>query len=80
MIFWRQDGKELLYMTRDWEVMSVDITTGPTFQAGTPKLLFKLPGPLSGNPTQWKNVGPDGQRFLFAMPARWVGASVRTTG
>ena len=70
MIFWRQDGKELLYMTRDWEVMSVDITTSPTFQAGTPKQLFKLPGPLPGNPTQWKNVSPDGQRFVFAMPAR----------
>jgi dipeptidyl aminopeptidase/acylaminoacyl peptidase len=70
MIFWRQDGKELFYMTRDWEVMSVDVTTTPTFQAGTPKLLFKLQGPLPGNPAQWKNVSPDGQRFVFAMPAR----------
>ena len=70
MIFWRQDGKELLYLTRDWEVMSVDVSTSPNFQAGTPKLLFKLPGPLAGNPTQWKNVSPDGQRFVFAMPTR----------
>jgi Tol biopolymer transport system component len=70
MIFWRQDGKELFFLTRDWEVMSVDVTTTPTFQAGTPKLLFKLPGPLAGNPTQWKNISPDGQRFVFAMPAK----------
>jgi hypothetical protein len=31
--------------------------------------LFKLPGPLAGNPRQWKNVSRDGQRFIFAMPA-----------
>ena len=68
MVFWRQDGKEMYYMTRDWEVMAVDITTTPSFQAGSPKLLFKLPGPLPGNPSQWKNVSPDGQRFVFAMP------------
>ena len=70
MINWRKDGKELYYMTRDWEVMAVDITTNPALQAGTPKLLFKLPGPLVGNPPQWKNVSSDGQRFVFAMPAR----------
>jgi hypothetical protein len=48
--------------------MTVDITTTPTFQAGTPKLLFKMQGPLPGNPGQWKNVSRDGQRFIFAMP------------
>ena len=68
MISWRQDSKEMYYITRDWEVMAVDISTTPTFKAGTPRLLFKLPGPLQGNPAQWKNVTPDGQRFVFAMP------------
>jgi Tol biopolymer transport system component len=68
MITWRQDGKELYFMTRNWEVMAVDIETTPTFRAGTPRMLFSLPGPLPGNPMQWKNVSPDGQRFLFAMP------------
>jgi Tol biopolymer transport system component len=70
MISWRQDGKEMYFLTRDWEVMAVDVATTPDFKAGTPKLLFKLPGPLVGNPAQWKNVSPDGQRFVFAMPAR----------
>src|SRR5688572_16353908 len=68
MIVWRQDGKELYYMTRNWEVMAVDVETSPTFKAGTPRMLFSLPGPLPGNALQWKNVSPDGQRFLFAMP------------
>ena len=67
MISWRQDGKEMYFLTRDWEVMAVDVTTSPSFQAGTPKLLVKLPGPLVGNPAQWKNVSPDGQQFLFAV-------------
>jgi Tol biopolymer transport system component len=70
MVFWRKDGKEMYYMTRDWEVMAVDISTSPTFQVGTPKLLFKLQGPLPGNPGQWKNVSADGERFIFAMPTR----------
>jgi len=69
MIAWRQDGKELYFMTRDWEVMAVDISTTPTFTAGAPRKLFQLPGPLPGNPLQWKNVSQDGQRFIFAMPA-----------
>ena len=70
MISWRADGKELYFMTRDWEVMAVDVTTTPTFQAGTPKLLFKLPVQPVGNALQWKNVSGDGQRFVFSMPAR----------
>ena len=67
MIFWRQDGKELYYLTPDWEVMAVDVTTTPTFQAGAPKILFTLPDRLDGNPQQWQNVSGDGQRFVFAM-------------
>jgi hypothetical protein len=68
MIFWRQDGKEMYYLTPDWEVMAVDVTTTtPTFQAGTPRFLFKLPGPVGGTPQQWKNVSRDGQRFVFVI-------------
>ena len=64
-------------MTRDWEVMAVDITTSPTFKAGAPRKLFQLPGPLAGNPMQWKNVSPDGQRFIFAMPSSPAAGSGR---
>ena len=70
MVFWRQDGKELYYLTPAWEVMAVDVTTTPTFQAGAPRLLFKLPPSAAnagGNPQQWKNVSGDGQRFVFAI-------------
>ena len=68
MIFWRQDGKELYYLTPEWEVMTVDVTSAPTFQAGTPRLLLKLPGPFAGGgPQQWSNVSRDGQRFVFTV-------------
>jgi Tol biopolymer transport system component len=75
MVQWRADGKELYFMTRNWEVMAVDVETTPSFKAGTPRMLFSLPGPLPGNPMQWKNVSHDGQRFIFAMPT--AGAPAR---
>ena len=75
MVTWRKDGKELYFMTRNWEVMAVDVETTPTFKAGTPRMLFGLPGPLPGNPMQWQNVSPDGQRFLFAMPINASGGT-----
>ena len=69
MLSWRQDGKELYFMTRDFEVMAVDITTTPAFQAGAPRLLFKLPRPVPGA-AQGKSVSPDGQRFIVADAGR----------
>lgn len=68
MVSWRQDGKELYYMTRDFEVMAVDVTTSPALQAGAPRLLFKLQPPAPGAP-QGKIVSPDGQRFIVLLPA-----------
>jgi hypothetical protein len=69
MLHWRGDGKEIFFRglnleTNELRVMSVDITTGPAFSAGAPKLLFKLPGPLNGN---LGNISRDGQRFVFAV-------------
>lgn len=68
MISWRQDGKEMYFVTRDFEVMAVDVVSTPTFQAGTPRLLFKLPVQVPGV-AQGKSVSQDGQRFIVAMPA-----------
>ena len=69
MLHWRADGKEIFFRGQNLEsnellVMSVDVTTTPTFSAGTPKLLFKLPGPIGGN---LGNISGDGQRFVFAV-------------
>jgi Tol biopolymer transport system component len=70
MLHWRRDGKELFFRgfnepgSDDLRVMSVDVATTPAFQAGTPKLLFKLPGPQSGS---LGSISRDGQRFVFAL-------------
>jgi len=69
MLSWREDGKEIFFRgldldSNDLRVMAVDVTTAPAFQAGTAKLLFKLPGPLNGN---LGNISRDGQRFVFAV-------------
>lgn len=72
VIGWRKDGRELYFLqpdpkNTDVHVMAVDVTTAPTFKAGTPRLLFKLQGPLPGNSIQWKSASSDGQRFVFAI-------------
>ena len=67
---WRGDGKELFFRSLDQKIMSVDVTTGATFEAGVPKPLFSvhLDATLARNhflPSK------DGQRFLLvATPAR----------
>ena len=48
MIAWRQDGRELYFMTRNWEIMAVDVTTTPTFQAGPPQTALQGPGSAAG--------------------------------
>jgi Tol biopolymer transport system component len=69
MIHWRADGKEIFFRGQDLNsndlvVMAVDVTTTPSFSAGTPRMLFRLPGPLGGN---LGNISRDGQRFVFAI-------------
>jgi Tol biopolymer transport system component len=69
MLHWRADGKEMFFRGQNLEsnemlLMSVDVSTTPTFTASAPKVLFKLPGPLGGN---LGNISRDGQRFVFAV-------------
>ena len=62
---WARTG-ELFYSSGD-QMMAVEITTEPTFSAGTPRLLFdgtSVPGGSLAN----YDVAPDGQRFLMLKP------------
>ena len=66
IVSWRADGQELYYRKGDMNdalTMGVDVSVAPSFQAGTPKFLFR--GPNSGGA---KNVSRDGQRFVVVMP------------
>jgi hypothetical protein len=50
--------------SNDLLLMSVEVTTEPAFRAGTPKLLFRLPGPVSGS---LGNISRDGQRVVLPV-------------
>ncbi len=64
---WRHDGKELFYISPDWKMMAVDVSTHPTFQSGTPHALFDTHMTDTGirtGPMSW-DITPDGNRFLI---------------
>ena len=62
----RQDGKELIFLNRDFEIMATEVSTTPTFRAGTPRILFKLPSTQTAISPD--GISRDGQRFVFGMP------------
>ena len=67
---WRRDGKEILYLSpSNGALTAVEVSTDPTFKAGTPKALFPielLPAGAGVLSLGWMwDATPDGQRFLF---------------
>jgi len=81
MVQWRTDGRELYYLDRDGNVMTVDVSASPSFQAGSPKPLFRLPDTFPLNRTNYADcscatavgceqghISRDGQKFIFAIP------------
>jgi hypothetical protein len=61
---WRADGRELTYFASDQQtVMACDVATTPTFRAGAPHSLFRMPpGFQIGVPSA------DLQRWLVPLP------------
>jgi Tol biopolymer transport system component len=63
---WSRDGRTLYYRTEDGAVMSVAITTSPSFKKGPPVRVVKPVSTLQDLCCgQTYDVSPDGQRFLF---------------
>ena len=62
--FWRADGREIAFYGNDQQtLMSCDVTTAPTFRAGAPHTLFRMPpGFQIGSPSS------DLQRWLVPLP------------
>jgi eukaryotic-like serine/threonine-protein kinase len=64
---WRRDGKEVLYLGADLRMTAVEVTTGTSFQPGTPQPLFasriRTPGARF-------DVTSDGRRFLIPTMVR----------
>jgi serine/threonine-protein kinase len=61
---WNRNGRELFYRNGD-KMMSVDISTQPTFAAGRPRLLFTGQYVLTPATIPYYDISPDGQRFLM---------------
>jgi hypothetical protein len=59
---WRDDGKELFYLSADSKVMAVPITLGASVDVGTPQELFASAGIAGYGPSD------HGQRFLLNVP------------
>ncbi len=65
---WNSNGRELFYRNGD-KMMAVEITTEPTFTAGTPRLLFEGRYERDVANRTYYDVSPDGQRFLMVEAA-----------
>ncbi len=65
---WNRNGRELFYRIGR-KMMAVEISTQPTFSAGTPKTLFEGEYRLLQTSTPNYDVTADGQRFLMLKPS-----------
>jgi len=68
---WRSDGKEIYYLSAGGGMMAVEVTTTPSFKAGTPKLLFQIPAAYqsaSNNTAGYSDESPDGKIFALLVP------------
>jgi Tol biopolymer transport system component len=65
---WRDDGRELFYVSPDRRMMSVMVSSGAAFEATIPKPLFEAPISTDPNTRNRYDVTGDGQRFLFVSP------------
>jgi Tol biopolymer transport system component len=64
---WRRDGKELFYISAEGKIMAVVLGKGPTFEAGSPVVLFqtRLRQPVSAQDRFSYDVSSNGQKFLI---------------
>jgi len=67
---WRSDEKEMYFISASGGVMAVDVTTTPTFKAGTPRLLFQVPDSYQRETTTagFNDVSADGTIFALSVP------------
>jgi Tol biopolymer transport system component len=68
---WRQDGKELFYLSADGKMMAVAVTAGVSFEAGSPVALFQTRRrqEIGSQDVFSYDVSGDGQRFLILTRA-----------
>jgi len=73
---WRRDGKEILYVSPDQELMAADVNTDAGFHSGLPKPLFRVPLNTLTNDLVY-DTSTDGQRFVVSSdPAEKYSATI----
>lgn len=65
---WRQDGRELFYVDRQRQLVSVAVTSQPRLELGAPRRLFSLEG-IAETDARY-DVMPDGEHFIFIATRR----------
>jgi Tol biopolymer transport system component len=72
MARWRSDSQELMFVSGEGEVVSVDVASGAAFQSSAPKKLFQLPLDVLSNPNVGTLADPtrDLQRLLVVAPVQ----------
>ena len=66
---WSPDGRELIYASAT-ALFAVPIGTEPTFQVGSPEMVFQGSHPLERGGRGFQGISPDGQRFLLIRDAQ----------
>ena len=62
---WERDGREIFFWNTNFtKLMKVDISSGQSLSAGTPKLLFEFAAASSAMIRNY-DITPDGRRFLI---------------
>jgi hypothetical protein len=72
MVRWRADSGELVFLSPEGELMSVDVTSTPVFKASPAKPLFQLPRAFlvqAGNPGALADASRDLKRLIVAVPS-----------
>ena len=64
---WRNDGKELYYMSKEFNVMVAKVDTSPAFSFDKPQVMLR---PANGVPLNIRDLSRDGERFLVLPPVR----------
>ena len=82
MLHWRSDGKEILFRaleldSNDLVMMAADVETTPAVRVSTPKVLFRLAGPVSGS---LGGISRDGHRFVLPINVPAADKAVQSPG
>jgi dipeptidyl aminopeptidase/acylaminoacyl peptidase len=75
---WRNDGKEIFFITEEGKLTAAEIRSGSGFETGIPKELFQTGFRTGFGSVYGYVVSKDGQRFLLTNPAQVENSSPLT--